>query len=155
MPILIATFRPTLEGLFTLRHALLLSACIFLPTLSARAAENAAPGLAAGTYLQATLGLVFIVALLLAAAWAARKVSGGKAFGQGQLKVVSGIALGPKERIVLVEVEDQWLVIGIVPGQIRTLHRLPRGSAPNDAQQPIAPFARWLQTLQERRSDAS
>ncbi|WP_461309211.1 flagellar biosynthetic protein FliO [Azonexus hydrophilus] len=130
------------------------SAGLFLlfPML-AQAAENAAPGLSTGTYLQATLGLLLIVGLLLAAAWAARKVAGGKAFGQGNLKVVSGIALGPKERIVLVEVEDQWLVIGIVPGQIRTLHRLPRGSTPGDDGQAIPPFAQWLQALRERRQD--
>ncbi len=132
----------------------LLAGFFLLHPLFARAAENAAPGLSASTYLQATLGLLFIVALLLAAAWAARKVSGGKAFGQGNLKVVSGIALGPKERIVLVEVEDQWLVIGIVPGQIRTLHRLPRGSSINDNGQAIPPFAQWLQALRERRQDA-
>lgn len=43
------------------------------------------------------------------------------------MKVVGGVALGPRERIVLLEIGDEWLVIGIVPGQIRTLHRLAKG----------------------------
>ena len=45
----------------------------------------------------------------------------------GGMKVVGGVALGPRERIVLVEVGDTWLVIGLVPGQIRTLYKMPKG----------------------------
>lgn len=119
------------------------------------AADNTAPGISGGTYVQATFALLLIVGLLFAATWAARKVSGGKRFGQGNMRVVSGIALGPKERIVLVEIEDQWLVIGIVPGQIRTLHTLPRGEsgapAGSDA---TPPFADWLKTIREKRDHA-
>lgn len=82
----------------------------------------------AGTYLQATLALALIVALLLGLAWLA-KVSGSKGFGQGGMKVVGGVALGPRERIVLLEVGEEWLVIGVVTGQIRTLHRMVKGDA--------------------------
>lgn len=101
------------------------------------------------------MALLLIIGLLLGTAWAARKVSGGKMFGQGNMRVISGIALGPKERIVLVEVEDQWLVIGIVPGQIRTLHTLPKGSdiATEAASTPPA-FVDWLNTIRERNKHA-
>lgn len=124
---------------------------------SAQAAEAASPGVPAGTYLQATLALLLIVALLFGATWAARKVSGGKMFGQGNMRVISGIALGPKERIVLVEVENNWLVIGIVPGQIRTLHTLPKGTDPDvplGDKQGSPPFADWLKSIRERRGNA-
>lgn len=122
-----------------------------LPALAA----DAAPGVATGTYVQATLALLLIVGLLFGATWAARKVSGGRLFGQGNLRVISGIALGPKERIVLVEVEDQWLVIGIVPGQIRTLHTLPRGNPPASGEGTNPPaFADWLKTIRERNNHA-
>ena len=70
---------------------------------------------------------MLIVGLLAGTAWLARKVTGGKGFGQGGMKVVGGVALGPRERIVLVEVGDTWLVIGLVPGQIRTLYKMPKG----------------------------
>jgi flagellar protein FliO/FliZ len=35
--------------------------------------------------------------------------------------------IGTRERIVLVEIGDTWIVVGLVPGQIRTLHTLPKG----------------------------
>ncbi len=94
----------------------------------------------------------------MATAWLARKVSGGKGFGQGGMKVIGGVALGPREKLVLVEVGDTWLVIGLVPGQIRTLHQLPKGSdfdlsqaAQDNAD---APFKQWLKTVTERNRNA-
>lgn len=98
------------------------------------------------------LALMLIIGLLLGTAWLARKVSGGKGFGQGGMRVIGGVALGPRERIVLVEVGDTWLVIGIVPGQIRTLHRLPKGDMPSAGQAPEASFTQWLKTVSERRN---
>lgn len=124
---------------------------LFLP-LSAVAAEAAPPGVSVGTYVQAALALLLIVSLLAGAAWLARKVSGGKGFGQGGMRVVGGVALGPRERIVLVEVGEQWLVIGIVPGQIRTLHRLPKGELPAGDALGQPAFAQWLHNIKQRQT---
>lgn len=125
---------------------------LFIPGL-ALANDSTTPGVSGSSYLQATLALCFIVALLVGTAWFARKVSGGKGFGQGGMKVIGGVALGPRERIVLVEVGESWLVIGIVPGQIRTLHTLPRSSLPGtDSVNPEVPFAQWLKNIAERRT---
>jgi len=126
---------------------------LLLPLTAAAATDTASPGVGAGTYLQAGLALALIVSLLIGAAWLARKVTGGKGFGQGGIRVLGGVALGPRERIVLLEVGEEWLVIGIVPGQIRTLHRLAKGdlTAENAATTGQRPFAQWLQHIGERR----
>jgi len=133
---------------------LLRSTLLLLLPAQALASETPAPGVSSTSYLQATLALALIVGVLLGAAWLARKISGGKGFGQGGMKVIGGVALGPRERLVLVEVGDTWLVIGVVPGQIRTLHRLPKGSdidlsdtASGDTD---APFKQWLKSVTER-----
>jgi len=131
----------------------LLRTLLLLFPVAAQASEAASPGVSSGTYLQAGFALILIVGLLAATAWMARKVSGGKGFGQAGLKVIGGVALGPRERIVLVEVGDDWLVIGVVPGQIRTLHRLAKGSLPEGALPAGAdkPFAQWLQGIANRQ----
>lgn len=132
----------------------LLRFLLFSLPFSAVAAETATPAVSAGTYLQATVALALIVALLLGLTWLARKVSGSKGFGQGGMKVIGGVALGPRERIVLLEVGDEWLVIGVVPGQIRTLHRMLKGNDMPADTLPVAgekPFTQWLQSVTERR----
>lgn len=130
----------------------------FLLPLHALASETPTPGVSSGSYLQATLALALIVGILIGAAWLARKISGGKVFGQGGMKVIGGVALGPRERLVLVEVGDTWLVIGLVPGQIRTLHQLPRGADPNLANTSTGttdtPFKQWLKSASERNHNA-
>lgn len=117
------------------------------------AAEASSASIGTGTFLQAGLALVMIVSVLFGLAWLARKANGGKGFGQGGMKIVGGVALGPRERIVLIEVGEEWLVIGIVPGQIRTLHRLAKGSPPAaDSSQPDNPFTQWLKSAADRRN---
>ncbi len=96
------------------------------------------------------------MALLIGAAWFAKKLSGGRGFGQSGIKVIGGVVLGPRERIVLLEIGQERLVIGIVPGQIRTLHRLAAASEstePTQVSLPEKPFKQWLQTFIEQRKN--
>lgn len=134
--------------------ARLIPLSLLIPIGSVWPAEGEAVGVGTGAFIQAMFALLLIIGLLIGVAWLARKVSGGKGFGQGGLKVLGGVALGPRERIVLVEVGDTWLVVGLVPGQIRTLHRLPKGVEVTDtaAGNPMeANFAQWLKQISERR----
>ena len=71
------------------------------------------------------LGLV----LLLAAAliyWTPRRRGGRQ---PSTLRLRDSLALGPRERIALIEVAGQWLVLGITAGQIQTLLTI---AAPDD-----------------------
>jgi flagellar protein FliO/FliZ len=130
---------------------------LVLPALS-QAAETGENVPAAG-FFQASLALVFIVALLFLLAFLGRKFLGGKGFGQGGLKLLGGVALGPRERIVLVEAGETLLVVGIVPGQIRTLHRMPKSEICTEGAQNAPPhalaqgFAQVLQKFARTRPD--
>lgn len=129
---------------------------LLLP-ISAWGSDAASQGVPVGTYVQATLALALIIGLLFGTAWLARKLAGGKGFGQGGMKIIGGVALGPRERVVLVEVGDTWLVIGIVPGQIRTLHRLPKGDTVETVSPTSpdgAPFSQLLRSMKERQNHA-
>ena len=103
--------------------------------------------------LQMLLALALIIGLLFAGAVLLRRLNGGKAFGNtGPLRVVGGLMLSPRERIVLLEVGETWLVVGIVPGQIKTLHTLPKGELPagKDAE---GRFGVWLKHMAERKNE--
>ncbi|MDR3352632.1 MAG: flagellar biosynthetic protein FliO [Zoogloeaceae bacterium] len=127
-----------------------------LPKLALAAEPPVSSAGSAGSFLHVFLMLLVIVACLVLFAWLSRKVLGGKGFGQGGLRLLGGVALGPRERIVLVEAGDQLLVVGIVPGQIRTLHTMPRQdvlpSEPPLEKSPVPPsFRQWLQQFSNPR----
>lgn len=125
-----------------------------LPAISfAQATAAEAPGVSGAAILQMLLGLMLIIGFLFVGAYFLRKLNGGKSFGNtGPMKIVGGLMLSTRERIVLVEVGDTWVVVGIVPGQIKTLHTLPKGELPatNSSDKP---FGQWLKQMTERKNE--
>lgn len=106
--------------------------------------------LAADNVLHVLLGLMLVLAAVLVTAWFLRRFLRIDHGLNGQLKVLSGVSMGNRERAVLLQVGDKQLLIGVAPGCIRTLHVLdqpmlsetPPGEAKSD-------FARQLrQALQ-------
>jgi flagellar protein FliO/FliZ len=87
------------------------------------------PVMAAGPDVAGVSGMVssllLILGLFVLAAWLVRRYlpQTGKA---SPVKVIGATALGPRERIIVVEVDDTWLVLGAGGGQLRTLHTLPK-----------------------------
>ena len=77
-----------------------------------------------GGMVQVLLGLGLVLAAVAGSAWLLRRFSPGQIGAGGAVKVIGGVALGPKERLVLVEIGETWLVLGVAPGQVNTLHSL-------------------------------
>lgn len=147
-----------------LRNIPLLTHCALLGSLSAaagscaaQASESlpAAPGVSFGTMLQTFAGLALILGLFLGAAWLAKRLGVGNALttGHGPMRVVGGLSLSPRERILLVEVGDTWLVVGVAPGQMRTLHTMPKGSIAEPGADERR-FGQWLQHFKQKNTDA-
>ena len=108
------------------------------------------PGVGSSAIVQMLLALGLIIGLLFAGAFLLRKLNGGHNFGQnGPLKIIGGLMISPRERIVLIEIENDWLVVGVVPGQIKTLHTLAKGELPPNKKNEIA-FGQWLKQVTER-----
>jgi flagellar protein FliO/FliZ len=94
--------------------------------------------------LRATLGLALVLALIFGVGWVMRRLAPVRAGGHGPLRVIGTQALGARERIVLVEVGEQWLVVGVAPGNVRGLATLPRGELPPAPASPATAFASLL-----------
>lgn len=109
-----------------------------------------------GSIVQVIFSLLLVLAAVFLVTWLLKRVNLPQ-YGTGSiLKVIGGVAVGQRERIVLVEVNDTWLVIGVAPGQVRTLHTLPKGSLPMaQSGNPAAPggtFQAWLKQMMEKRN---
>jgi len=99
------------------------------PAAHAAASEaGASPG-AAASLAQLGFGLFCVIALILALAWFARRTGLMRQGTPGVMRTVGSVMLGARQRLVLVEVGDTWLVLGVSPGEIRTLHTLPAARA--------------------------
>jgi flagellar protein FliO/FliZ len=92
---------------------------------TASAAHSTGGGLAS-----VTLALILIVALIWGIAWIFRRWRGLPTGGaQGRIQVLSQHSLGVKERCVLVRIGATDILIGIAPGNVRTLHVFPEGAS--------------------------
>jgi flagellar protein FliO/FliZ len=87
---------------------------------SVATAAQAGPGL--GGVWEVALGLALVVAVILAAAWAMRRMVPGATGAGAALRVVGALPLGPRERLLLVEVGGRQLLLGVTAQQISTLH---------------------------------
>jgi flagellar protein FliO/FliZ len=79
----------------------------------------------AGGLLQVTLSLLLVLAAVFAAAWAVRRLRSFGRLAPGAIEIVADVALGQKERAVLVQVGKQQLLLGVAAGSVNTLHVLP------------------------------
>jgi len=85
-------------------------------------AEPAVAGLPGGGMLvQLTLGLAVVLVLAVGLSWLLRRYALPRG---GLIRVVGGLPLGGRERLLLVEVDDTRLLLGITPQRIQTLHVL-------------------------------
>lgn len=77
----------------------------------------------AGTHLfNVALGLVLIVILILVLAWFLRRFGQGGAFNSKSMKILATLPLGTRERLLVVDVGGQQILLGVTPSEITSLH---------------------------------
>lgn len=145
-----ARTRPRHIGMRGARPALVSSAiAISLGSGSgaAAASEPAARGFAAygaGGYLEQLVGgLGFVVVAIFALAWLMRRFSGTSGAGIPRaIEILAVRSVGARERLMLVRVGEEQVLIGITPTGMRTLHRLEKPlDLPATAHSPAAPVS--------------
>jgi flagellar protein FliO/FliZ len=123
------------------------------------AAPAYAPSPSAGSFIQTLLSLTLVLALLAGLAWVLKRFGPRAQAGAGGLRIVGALNLGGRERIMLVEVGDQWIVVGASPGRVNALATMPKQeSVPPQASlhphvPPASSFSEWLkQTIDKRNA---
>ena len=77
---------------------------------------------------QVTLSLLLVLAAVFAVAWMTRRLRTLGTGNSATLEVVSQVALGARERAVIVRVGQTLLLLGVAPGRVNLLQQLPEGS---------------------------
>ena len=95
------------------------------------------------------LALILVVALIIALAWLVKKLPGAGLKAVSGLRVVASLAVGPRERVVVVDCAGQQLLIGVTQHGVNLLHTLPEPLIDAPMQ---AGFAELLAKLKARDS---
>lgn len=122
---------------------------------AAAAAAAAAPEINVGAeLLRVVLSLAGIIALIFAAGWLSRRLAGRTAPGGRRIRCVETLAVGARDRVLLLEANGKRLLVGVGQGGLRTLHVFDGEVATNDEPAPPAApapgfaelLARWKRT---------
>jgi len=90
----------------------------------------------------AVFALLMVLGLIVGLGWLLKRMPGSSFRSAEGLKIVANLPLGAKERVVVVEVNGQQLLLGVTAGGINTLHQLPEPLPPTPA--PSLPNLRQL-----------
>lgn len=135
---------------------------LMLAAAAVRAAEATVPAAtpatatpSAGSLLQVLLGLIVVLALMAAAVWLMKRFGIARGAGNSVVKIVGGISVGNRERVLVLEVADQWIVVGVAAGRVSALASMPRQEhSAATAAVPAASFSGWLkQTIDKRNGN--
>lgn len=76
-----------------------------------------------GDYLLQVVGsFVVVIVLLVAVLVMLKRFNGVSTSMGGDMRVVSSVGVGQRERAVLLQVGEQQVLLGVGPGNVRTLH---------------------------------
>ena len=107
-----------------MRFVALIFTLMALPALAQESAPAIAPSsLFTGDYLLQVVGSFVVVILLLVAVLVMlKRFNGVSASIGGDLRVISSVGVGQRERAVLLQVGEQQILLGVGPGNVRRLH---------------------------------
>lgn len=103
------------------------SPLLFAAEEAAQEVEKTLPHSSAEQMLKMVLGLMFVLLLIFGLAWLMRRFGALGIGGSGAMRAVAGVSVGQKERVVLVQVGERQILVGVAPGQVNMLHAIEKG----------------------------
>jgi len=112
-----------------------------------------------GMLMQTIFALLLVLGLLAALAWAAKRWGPRLTGNSANLRLVGALNIGGRERIMVVEVGNQWIVVGASPGRVNALATMPRQEAGVQSGAtlaadtlPVTNFSDWLKNTIDKRN---
>lgn len=97
-------------------------------------------------------GLSLVLALILAAAWLVKRYGHFNTAHAGQLRVMGGLSVGTREKVVLLKAGERHLLLGVAPNQVSTLHVFEAGEIEDQATGNIKDFGENFRQAMRRGS---
>ncbi|MDP1522541.1 MAG: flagellar biosynthetic protein FliO [Methylotenera sp.] len=94
----------------------------------ARAADAVAVSPTGGV-LKMALGLAVVLGVMAIITWVLKRMMPGVGNKQSVVRIVGGVSVGSRERVVVLEVAGRWIVVGVASGQVSRIANLEMGAA--------------------------
>jgi len=124
-----------------------LTLLLALPVMAAEPSANMSGVDMGGQMTQLLLGLLLVIGLIFLLAWVLRRMQQFNPRSNQAIKLISSHALGPRERLLLVQVGSEQILLGLSAGRITPLHVLEEPVHLPDAEPANPEFAQRLMEL--------
>ncbi len=98
-----------------------------MPTPPVSGVQESLPGM-----LNVATGLLLVLGLIFAAAWLLRKTGRFAPLATDQIKILASRSVGSREKLVIVEVDNRGVLLGITNGSINKLYDFPVNGRQSD-----------------------
>ena len=100
-----------------------------------------------------TGGLLLVVVVILLFAWLVKKFNLNQQSHNGLIRIIAGLSIGTRDRIVLLQIGEEQILVGLTPGRIEKLHTLSQPLDAPEAQLASSSFAeKFNRVMGERES---
>jgi len=102
-----------------------------------------------GQILQLLVGLLLVIAVIFLLAWFVRRIQHSLPMSKANqsIRLLATQALGPRERLLLVQVGKEQILLGLTPGTIEPLHVLQEPIEVNDEPSSASDFGKKFKNL--------
>lgn len=98
----------------------------YQPNLLAATAEGGMSP--TGGILKMVLGLAAVLAVMALVSWFVKRMLPGGAAQNSAVRIVGGVSVGSRERVVVLEIAGRWVVVGVASGQVSAIANLEVGA---------------------------
>lgn len=96
--------------------------CFIIPAIEVMAYSG--PASAESSLLRMILGLILVLAVFAGLAWAVKRMVPKIAGNNMLIEVKGGVSVGSRERVVVLQVADRLIVVGVAPGRVTAIANL-------------------------------
>lgn len=94
--------------------------------------------------LKMTGGLLLVVLVILALAWLVKRFNLNQQSQNGLIRIIAGLSIGTRDRIVLLQIGEEQILVGLTPGRIEKLHTMVHPLEAPEGQPATSTFAAKL-----------
>jgi len=100
-----------------------------------------------------TGGLLLVVLIIFGLAWLMKRFNLSQHSQDGLIKIIAGLHLGTRDRIVLLQVGEEQILLGLSPGRIRKLHTLSSPLVHHQETVSVSAFSQKLDQIMGRKAN--